>query len=71
MAWMVLDTSSWRILAFVLSVPVMLTTIGAYLYVPESPRWLMMKGRMQEAEAIVRQAAKINGVDMVHITELL
>ncbi|XP_071542755.1 organic cation transporter protein-like [Panulirus ornatus] len=50
----------WRYLQLCISVPVVLLLLY-YWILPESPRWLMMKGRYQEGLKILAQAAKFNG----------
>uniref|UniRef100_A0A3Q1G9D7 Solute carrier family 22 member 5-like n=1 Tax=Acanthochromis polyacanthus TaxID=80966 RepID=A0A3Q1G9D7_9TELE len=47
----------WKSLLYALSVP-------SVVFIPESPRWLISQGRVEEAEAILRKAAKWNKVQV-------
>ncbi|XP_063784262.1 organic cation/carnitine transporter 2-like isoform X2 [Pseudophryne corroboree] len=51
----------WRILLLSLTVPG-LFCIPLWWIIPESPRWLLSQGRVNEAEDIIRRAAKKNGI---------
>ncbi|KAL2077665.1 hypothetical protein ACEWY4_027169 [Coilia grayii] len=51
----------WRTLQLALSLLGFLY-IPLWWYIPESPRWLITQGRLQEAEAIIRAAAKKNAI---------
>ncbi|KAM4677024.1 solute carrier family 22 member 4-like [Discoglossus pictus] len=53
----------WRTLLLALTVPGLLC-IPLWWIIPESPQWLISQGRIEEAEAIIRKAAKINRVSV-------
>ncbi|KAL6470503.1 hypothetical protein MHYP_G00216220 [Metynnis hypsauchen] len=59
--WIAFAIRDWRTLLRVLS-GLTLVYIPFWWFIPESPRWLISQGRVEEAEAIVKDAAKKNKV---------
>ncbi|XP_057712481.1 organic cation/carnitine transporter 2-like [Corythoichthys intestinalis] len=51
----------WRLLLVACAIPGLLF-IPTWWVIPESPRWLLQKNRMEEAELVIRRAAKLNRV---------
>ncbi|XP_041659516.1 solute carrier family 22 member 5-like [Cheilinus undulatus] len=54
-------TRGWRMLLVAGAIPSLLF-LPAWWVIPESPRWLLQKGRVKEAELVIRNAAKKNRV---------
>ncbi|KAG0720830.1 Organic cation transporter protein [Chionoecetes opilio] len=52
--------NDWRSLQLWISIPSVLMLLY-YWFLPESPRWLMLQGRYEDALKILRQVAKTNG----------
>ncbi|CAH4035602.1 carcinine transporter-like [Pieris brassicae] len=57
--WIALACGDWKITALVTSIP-LLTVILAPLYLPESPKWLLSKGRVDEAIKKAERVAEVN-----------
>ncbi|XP_078267180.1 organic cation/carnitine transporter 2-like [Rhinoraja longicauda] len=51
----------WRMLILTLSL-ISFLYIPLWWFIPESPRWLLSKGRVKEAESIIHLMAKKNGI---------
>ncbi|XP_030292949.1 solute carrier family 22 member 5 isoform X2 [Sparus aurata] len=60
--WIAYGIREWRTLLAVLSMTAVVY-IPLWWFIPESPRWLITQGRVEEAEAIVREAARKNKVE--------
>ncbi|XP_049883787.1 carcinine transporter-like isoform X2 [Pectinophora gossypiella] len=58
--WIALGVMDWRIYALVTSVPLALSILTPWV-VPESARWLIAQGRIDEALKILKKCERING----------
>ena len=58
-AMIVLPTLGWRALVAVSSVPLGFVLLSAFL-VPESPRYLAARGKLDEAQTVVTRVAEVN-----------
>ena len=53
-------TQDWSELKMALACPLVLFVIIFFFY-PESPRWLLLNGRLYEAKLVLEKAIKVNG----------
>lgn len=49
-----MDYPSWRLMLGVLSIPSLIYIALAVFFLPESPRWLVSKGKMKEAKQVLQ-----------------
>lgn len=56
------DSPSWRLMLGVISIPAVAYFLLTVFYLPESPRWLVSKGRILEAERVLK---RLRGTDDV------
>mmetsp|Transcript_30041 Transcript_30041/g.39526 ORF Transcript_30041/g.39526 Transcript_30041/m.39526 type:complete len:457 (-) Transcript_30041:367-1737(-) len=58
-AWLLLNTYGWKLLALICAAPVIVALLLVFL-IPESPRWLLLKGRSDEAVQALQSGATWN-----------
>lgn len=63
LAWLVVPRFGWRVLFMVSAVPAILLFF-IRKHVPESPRFLATSGRGEEALAVLRRVAGVNGTEL-------
>ena len=49
------EKPNWRVMLGVLSIPSLLYSLLVIFFLPESPRWLVSKGRMLEAKKVLQR----------------
>ena len=67
LAWACLAALGWRVLTGLSAIPVVLSTM-LYAYLPESPSFLLVRGRPADAVAALTAAAAVNGVALPRFT---
>ncbi|KAK2977161.1 hypothetical protein RJ640_027774 [Escallonia rubra] len=50
-----MDSPNWRLMLGILSIPSVIYFVLAVYFLPESPRWLVSKGRMEEAKQVLQR----------------
>ena len=68
LAWGTLDKDGWHNLAYYTAIPVAVTCVVSFFYLPESPRWLVIKGRRDDAVKVLGEVALINGYKLPPFT---
>jgi len=64
MAWIIVDDGGWRMLTYITAIPVIVASLISIVWLPESPRWLVEQGRLQEATDELNLAAEVNGTPL-------
>ncbi|GMH04702.1 hypothetical protein Nepgr_006542 [Nepenthes gracilis] len=65
------SSTSWRLMLGVLSIPSLVYVALTIFFLPESPRWLVSKGRMKEAKKVLQRLRGMEDVsgDMALLVE--
>jgi MFS family permease len=70
LCWLILGHGNgWRYIVLAVALPIIPLVILGTIYLHESPRWLIIRRRIMEAEANLNSIARFNGIiDDAHIT---
>lgn len=63
-AWVMLKSEGWRTVTYFTAIPVIVASLFSVSLLPESPRWLLEKGRIAEAEKVMREAGQVNSTPL-------
>ncbi|XAR50713.1 hypothetical protein NMG60_11005112 [Bertholletia excelsa] len=63
LAWIVMPSLGWRWLLVLSSLPCFVLLLF-YVLIPETPRYLCTKGRVNEARAVLEKVAMLNGTEL-------
>ncbi|KAJ8453065.1 hypothetical protein Cgig2_014828 [Carnegiea gigantea] len=61
-----MDKPNWRLMLGILIVPSVIYITLTVLFLPESPRWLVSKGRMKEAKKVLQRLRGREDVSVTH-----
>ena len=68
-----MSSPSWKLMLGVLSIPSLIYFALVVFYLPESPRWLVSKGKMTEAEKVLqrlRGREDVSGASLLYVVEI-
>lgn len=60
LAWFIIPRFGWQVFVAACTIPTMITALCRPL-IPESPRWLLIQGRAEEATKVCCEMAEVNG----------
>lgn len=67
-AWLTLSYYGWRVLTVASAVPLFISLILSFMYLPESPRWLISKKRVDDATILIQDIAVNNNMNIGDFT---
>ncbi|KAG1670420.1 hypothetical protein FOA52_010155 [Chlamydomonas sp. UWO 241] len=64
LGWAVIPAAGWRMFVLLASVPAWTTALLAAAFLPETPRWLLVKGKGEWALAVLRHIGQVNRCEL-------